>query len=83
VLCLAGPHDAVRCDERRRAQEAKEYAAYQSAQNQKQRMLDAAWEQKLWRDAERAYRRARVPDERLEKGKYSLVARFEREMRGE
>jgi len=46
-------------------------------------MLDAAWEQKLWRDAERAYRRARVPDERLEKGKYSLVARFEREMRGE
>jgi hypothetical protein len=25
----------------------------------------------------------RVPDERLEKGKYSPVARFEREMRGE
>ena len=82
MLCLAGPHDAVRCDERRRAQEAKEYAAYQSAQNQKQRMLDAAWEQKLCEMPSEPIG-GRVLDERPEKGEYSPVPRFDREMRGE
>jgi hypothetical protein len=66
---------------RRRAQEAREYAEYQSETDQLQRTLDWHWQIKLAGDAERAYRRAR-PDEIPEHGEYDPIQRFMREQRG-
>jgi hypothetical protein len=63
---------------RRRAQEAKEYAEYQSEHARAQRQLDWAWELELARRAERAWRR-RSPDEIRERGEYDPIARYERE----
>jgi hypothetical protein len=63
---------------RRREQERREYAEYQSPANQLQRTLDWNWQMKLAKDAEAAYRR-RAPDEHPERGEYSPIARYERE----
>jgi hypothetical protein len=66
--------------ERRRAQKAKEFAEFQTDHAEAQRQLDWAWQMKLARDAEEAYRRSR-PEEVPEQGEYSPIARFERETR--
>jgi len=63
---------------RRRARERKEFEEWSSERAKAQRALDWAWELKLARDAELAYRRAR-PDEIPERGEYSPIARYERE----
>jgi hypothetical protein len=68
---------------RRRERERQEYLEYSSESAKAQRALDWAWEQKLWRDSEEAYRRAR-PDERPRGGsnvisEYDPIARYERE----
>jgi hypothetical protein len=70
---------------RRRERERQEYLEYSSEQAKAQRALDWAWELKLARDAEAAYRRGR-PDERSRDGsgvisEYDPIARYERETR--
>jgi hypothetical protein len=68
---------------RRRERERQKFLEFDTEQAKAQRALDWAWQQKLWRDSERAARR-RAPDERSRDGsgvitEYDPIARYERE----
>jgi len=73
--------ERMTAEDRRRRQEAKEMAewsaGYDDPRSRYQRQLDQWWQSKL--DAEEAVRALR--DEIPERGIYSPIARFEREMK--